>query len=383
MPQGQSYWNPYRWVPMPDGPPHRQTPAYYHRLENLRGRLTCDVEALTPLLIGDGGPSDNIQFVKTPGGTAYVPGTSLKGMLRQVLEVVSGSAVPFGQRNNADTNHQADQASAGAGSNWQLDAAARLFGYMDNSRSYTGEVRMGDAPLKSSPTPASEWPAYTVETGTPKPTHTVFYKGHAHGLAKWKFYHHATGAEGLRENSTVPENSLRKVRPAPSDSLFGPFTLAFQNLTEAELNLLAYVLVLEENVTVTLGPEAMGTEEGCTLSGPLRHKLGACKPQGGGSIRIVPLQMQLEANPLARYQTGNRQVHSLEGEPLQQELRRRANQVAKQIPQATREAFHAMLVYDPNDPRAKHLQYPDWDFFQNEKQKSKLETPLTKLKPTL
>ena len=51
MPQGEPFWNPYRWVTMPDQPIKHETPGYHHRLHGLSGRIWCELEVLTPLFI--------------------------------------------------------------------------------------------------------------------------------------------------------------------------------------------------------------------------------------------------------------------------------------------------------------------------------------------
>ena len=54
MPQGEEFWNPYRWVTVSDQPIEYDEPCYHHTSSGLSGRLWCELEALTPLLIGDG-----------------------------------------------------------------------------------------------------------------------------------------------------------------------------------------------------------------------------------------------------------------------------------------------------------------------------------------
>jgi hypothetical protein len=41
MPQGESFWNPYRWVPAAQEPVRREKPLYHHRWQGLAGRLHC------------------------------------------------------------------------------------------------------------------------------------------------------------------------------------------------------------------------------------------------------------------------------------------------------------------------------------------------------
>ena len=54
MPQGKNFWNPYRWVTVSNQNIQRDVPNYHHTLSGLSGRLWCELEALTPLVIGNG-----------------------------------------------------------------------------------------------------------------------------------------------------------------------------------------------------------------------------------------------------------------------------------------------------------------------------------------
>lgn len=59
------------------------------------GVLDLTITCKTPLLIGDGG--EEIHFVKAPGedGTPQIPGSSLRGMIRNVLEIASFGRMQF------------------------------------------------------------------------------------------------------------------------------------------------------------------------------------------------------------------------------------------------------------------------------------------------
>jgi hypothetical protein len=76
MPRGESFWNPYRWVPAAKKPVQRERPLYHHRWQGLAGRLHCTLEALTPFLINDGMGA----FIRSRRTQApFIPATSLKG----------------------------------------------------------------------------------------------------------------------------------------------------------------------------------------------------------------------------------------------------------------------------------------------------------------
>ena len=100
---------PYNFVQLPDKPlpspmeaDHSQLLSEADRIardafkdyieghERLSGEITLDIEALTPLFIG-GNESDNrISFA--PGGESILPGSSLRGMFKNIFKIVTCGA---------------------------------------------------------------------------------------------------------------------------------------------------------------------------------------------------------------------------------------------------------------------------------------------------
>jgi CRISPR/Cas system CSM-associated protein Csm3 (group 7 of RAMP superfamily) len=362
MPQGKSFWNPYRWVPVMQGEVPRETPRYHHRWEGIAGRLDCTLEALTPFLINDGTGS----FIRSRRTQQpFIPGTSLKGAIRSLAELVGNACVPF-PKVAVDHDHRLAEAAEGNGPTRKLDAVARTFGYLDGKQVFAGLVRFGDGhPLGKLPSPLS----CNVAVGPPKPEHHPFYPGDSHR----KLYHHRVGATSL----TPPHPGITQtsqVRPLRPGVRFG-FRVDFANLREEELALLLYCLGLEEDVQVTLSKEAAGGADAVTLRGPLRHKLGHCKPHGGGSVHIRIEKMELRSNPADRYR-GGAAAQVLEGEPLRKELERRT-QAFRDRQDPTMQHLRAMLIYAERDPRAANVNYPTYGWFQDDKGTG------TPLKPTL
>jgi hypothetical protein len=370
MPRGEAFWNPYRWVPAGAGAIDRQAPLYQQRLQGVAGRLHCSLEALTPLLINDGRGA----FVRSQRtGQPYLPATSLKGLIRSLAELVGNAAAPF-PHSGVDPDHQAAAAAAVSHGEWQLDVAARVFGYLQGGRVFAGLVRFSDGH------PSAAVPAalrFRVAGGTPDPGHRPFYPSNK----LRKVYHHKAGARELTPpHAGIRADQQRQVYPLPAGVRFA-FTADFHNLREAELALLLYCLVLEEEVTVTLRPEALTPQhhEPVTLTGPLRHKLGYGKPQGGGSVHIRVEGMELRTDPKSRYRGGAAAAGwRLEGDLLREELRRRTRAYVTRTDDTLRQ-LRAMLLYAPGDPRAANLNYPSYGWFQQDKQ----HPPGTPLKPVL
>ncbi len=368
MPQGEKFWNPYRWVPVSSDPIKYAPPAYRHCWQYNAGWLECTLTALTPLLIGDGqnqGQFIQSQWTRKP----FIPGTSLKGMLRSLAELVGNACIPF-PNGYADPAHALDQASRGQGQDWQLDIAARIFGYLRGGQVFAGLVRISDAhPVNNNLRPLAPT---NVVVGRPNPeSHGVFYP---EGENARKFYHHHVNTTTLLP-APRQITQTRVARPLPPGTQFR-FRVDFENLRDDELSLLLYCLVLEEKVTATLSPAALGPgyHEPRTFSGPMRHKLGACKPQGGGSVHIQVALMQLYADPRLRYCGQSGQQQQWTGEALQQEIEQRTARI-RQRTDATMQHLRAMLVYSPDDPR-RDFRYPSYEWFAG-------DTGGTPLKPTL
>ncbi|MDE0012358.1 MAG: RAMP superfamily CRISPR-associated protein [Candidatus Poribacteria bacterium] len=372
MPQGENFWNPYRWVTISDKPIQHDVPNYQHTLSGISGRIWCELEALTPLMIGDG----HGEFVRHRGNQKpYIPSTSLKGVVRSLAEVVGNATVPF-PGPQVDDPHQLEKAQRDINDIAHFDIVSRMFGYLNGGDVVAGLVHFSDADISKEVSPLNQWQQYQVAVGQPKPNHRAFY---AAQKDRRKFYHHHPGAQGLvRPHPGILQTN--RVRPAPPGTCFS-FTVDFMNLRENELNLLIYCLVLEKDVTVTLSPEALGKDQNeppFTFEGPLRHKMGGAKPHGAGSVRMCITKMELRTNAAARYRGGST-PDALDGGTLTTELDRRTASFRRRTDQTMQE-LRAMLIYSTDDPRTP-IHYPKFDWFEDER-----ETEFhrqTRLKPTI
>ena len=327
MPQDENFWNPYRWVTISHKPVEYDDLSYGHTMSGLSGRIWCELEALTPFIVGDG----QGMFVKhRHNSRPYIPGTSLKGAIRSLAEVVGN-----------------------------LDIVARTFGYLDGGNVFAGLIRFRDAEITEELLPPNQWSKYEVAVGQPKPSHTAFYPGNN----QRKFYHHHPGATQLR----APHAGITQtnpVQPAPPGTRFN-FTVNFENLRSSELNLLLYCLMLEEQVTVTLSPAALGLDEAqkpVILKGPMRHKMGGAKPHGAGSVRIRITRMELRTDAMARYR-GNDSIEIYKAKALTNELKIRTASFRSRTDQTMKE-LRTMLIYSLNDPR-QPIHYPTYEWFRN------------------
>ncbi|NLE58494.1 MAG: hypothetical protein GX616_09040 [Planctomycetes bacterium] len=389
MPQRQNadrndddeFWNPYRWVRVPADVDDYRQPSYRHQFSGLRGRIEGRLEALTPLIIGDGQNPGDIRFLCRADGTPYIPGTSLKGMIRSLVEVVGNACVPFA-KGLADQQHQAQKATRGRGSSWQLDLASRMFGTIGHDRGdpdFAGLVRFHDALADPSTLPPRpNWHTYTIAGGNPKPEHHAFYP---EDYQARKFYHHKPQGGLVSAPGSIRPDQTRKVTPAPPGAVFS-LRIDAENLLQSEWQILLYCLALEESVSVTLSPAALGDKyrEPVHLVGPMRHKLGGAKPQGGGSCRIHLDRLVLDEDPLARYRRGRGAAKTLEGQAVAEYVSSETEPFRRREDRTMRE-LRAMLIFTPDDPRATNLRYPSYMWFQDEKLLPANDK--TCLKPTL
>ena len=130
MPQGENFWNPYRWVTISNQSIEHDVPNYHHTLSGISGRIWCELKALTPLVIGNGCG----QFVHHgDNGPPYIPTTSLKGSIRSLAEVIGNATVPFPNA-QVDDPHQLEEARRDISGVAHFDIVARTFGYLSGER---------------------------------------------------------------------------------------------------------------------------------------------------------------------------------------------------------------------------------------------------------
>ncbi len=356
MPQGETFWNPYRWIKVSDQQPEHADPLYHHRMDGLSGRIECTLTTLTPLIVGDG----HGNFVKhAKDGRPYIPATSLKGVIRSLAEIVGNAAVPF-PKVSVDKAHRLEAARVEHDGKPKLDIVARTFGYLNRGNVFAGLIQFSDSELVGDANP-NQWPQHEVAVGQPKPSHTPFYPDNK----RRKAYHHVPNAERLTGPHAGITQTTRN-RPAPPGTQF-VFTVDFHNLRDGELNLLLYCLALEEEVRVTLSRESLGpnAREPKTITGPMRHKVGGCKPHGGGSAHVQITRLMLRSDPSDRYR-GRDSARSFDNSELEKEIQRRLEQFVTRSDE-TMEHLRAMMIYTPDDPR-RPVNYPTYQWFQEDKE---------------
>jgi CRISPR/Cas system CSM-associated protein Csm3 (group 7 of RAMP superfamily) len=344
MPINEDFWNPYRFVPTRETV-QRRPPFTDERFRGLSGSVTCILTNLTLLLVagGDRGQQQFLQRDNRP----FLPGSSLKGMLRSLAEIVGGGCFVT-SRNNSCTDPA------------RLCVACRMYGMLHRGSVHKGQVSPGDGLLQDEQQARRK--NVEIIQGQPKRSHDAFYRHPKTGdvseeMMKMYFHQPHRSEDVLPIPSNLRDRKVVKEMLLPGHAF--TFTVHFENLAEDELNLLLYTLALEEQVSVTLTPQ---DKPPIHLTGPLRHKLGNAKGQGPGSCHIQVQSLTLLPDPARRFQSlGREQVRVLIGADLEQEIQSRTA-AYRQDDTPTMQFLRKMMVWDPADER--DFRYPDFNWFR-------------------
>lgn len=358
MPRDERFWNPYRFVPVRQEV-NRERPITGERFaENgLSGNISCTLTNLTPLFIGTNAIGDQRPFLASMcDRKPLIPGSSLKGMLRSLAELVGGGCSVIPNRNHTPTF------MTPCNDNSRLCITCRMFGMMGrghNAKVLKGKVSFGEASLVDGDGRTKPMDVYL---GGPKTTHAAFYispdTGRVDGRIRKLYFHQPIRQDALLAPFGKAAESQWQIQALPKGHVFS-FQVQFQNLTEEELSLLLYVLSLEEQVEVEVSSEK---GEVIRLTGPMRHKLGYAKPLGGGSCQIHVTQLAILFPPSQRFATMAGSGETVfEEDALSQEIRSRTDGFRRDT-SATMQRLRTMMVWDKNDPR--DFRYPGCDWFR-------------------
>jgi CRISPR/Cas system CSM-associated protein Csm3 (group 7 of RAMP superfamily) len=288
--------NPYDFARIDwDRPPERRAPIWHHQLTSRNGQplysghLDVDVITETPLFIHDprNDPGDENQAalsMQNQAGDFIIPGSSLKGMLRSVVEALGNGCLTLFDGTYGHGQDRIDYWSKlpaqfqHCNNNSQLCIACRIFGMLHQRSSgvFLGKVNIGDAVAKQNDAYLYD-PMYTAVLVEPKPRHQAFYLEEpaapgaqpAHIAGRKFYFHHSPKLRPLSAPRLIyfggkPAN--RYIQPLDYGTVFH-FRLDFTALEADELGVLLFAIALDENT---------------------RHKIGYGKPLGLGSISLEP-----------------------------------------------------------------------------------------------
>jgi len=353
MPQGEAFWNPYRLIPVKEQI-ERSAPWTDERFQGHSGVIHCTIENLTPLFIG-WRPSGSNHPPLLRNGKRIIPGSSLKGMLRSLAEIVGGGC--FVVTDNG--NRIPEQLNACRQVN-RLCIACRMFGAMERgakARVHKGKVSIGDALIQETQPSSKPLMVLLSNNGV---RHEPFYRSAQSGRLDWKsrklyFHQHKHMASTPSIPQKIQERAWNVDALLPGHHF--DVEIQFTSLTDLELGLLLYILHLEDEVDVQIGEERM------RLKGPMRHKIGNAKPAGMGSCHIWLNRLTYLASATKRFTSMTSAENKvLEGESLKNEIiQKTMSFCADQSP--TMQALRKMMVWDVKDPRSFY--YPDYTWFKN------------------
>ena len=294
--------NPYDFVRVDWQKPGARRPATpQDRLSGICGRLEGTITTLTPFFIPGKGREEPRRFLRDGHNQCIIPGASLKGLFRSLVETVGGGAWWFFGRNGTwsdNVNYSAnlpDQFQCPTDLH-QLDAACRMFGFLDRRSLLAGSVGFEDAPCEA---PTQHDPIYTCILSSPKPRHRTWYLDNAQQRVRGrKFYFHSTRLQTARSwlpGPDVPAQQRQNayIHPVGPGSVF-TFRCHFTNVAPDDFALLLYAIVLEPGI---------------------RHKMGYAKPAGLGSIAVTTQWLET-VDYLARYRAGGGGIRRYTGEAL-------------------------------------------------------------------
>lgn len=368
MPQGEQFWNPYRLIPVRESV-ERSAPWTDERFRGKSGLIACTLENLTPLFVG-AQSSGSMHPPAVKNGKRIIPGSSLKGMLRSLAEIVGGGC--FVVSNNQATlkipASPVPPSMSCCSDVGRLCVACRMFGAMErgqNARVHKGKISVGDALIREDRPRVKTLQVLLNNNGV---RHEPFYRSTESGVMDGKsrklYFHQPQRRDSLR---SIPENIRDRAWDVaallPGHHFF--FDVQFTGLTDDEYRMLLYIICLEDEVRVE------EKRSGLQLSGPMRHKIGNAKPLGMGSCCIQINRLTLLAPPAERFCSLTVQNHQVfEGESLKAETQRRIQPfIDDKSP--SMQALRKMMVWDENDSR--EFRYPDYHWFSNT---ANAQTPL-------
>lgn len=265
--------NPYGFVRLSGGGPVREAVRLHHKYEGVSGRISCKLTVRTALFVPKyrEGAADRarthetLEMCRDHSGRPVIPGTSLKGAVRAVVEAASNSCLILPNR----LTYERQTVTYGLRGGFRpcedivaLCPACRLFGLLNRGKVFAGNVSVQDAVAH----PGYQTRQVTLAVlSAPKPRHRPFYAARpedpAPEIRGRKFYYHRPQGPRERAQKDGQNKTVEAVLPG---AVF-TFEVEFSNLVEADLNLLLFGLVLWEDTC---------------------HKVGMGKPIGMGSAKI-------------------------------------------------------------------------------------------------
>jgi CRISPR/Cas system CSM-associated protein Csm3 (group 7 of RAMP superfamily) len=270
---------PYNFVPLPeyDNAPYipdwgNKVSLDYPFSDGVSGEFTLTMTAETDIFVRDSKEKTSFHFVMQDQQKRYfIPGSSIKGMLRSTLEIVTFGKLtqvnPF-----VDRGHQIPTAKGiperfhpDNNQNDKLDMAELMFGYVNGNNALKGRVQVSHAFAQGEPH-TTESSNYVLST--PNPASRLLYV-----TGSWdkndplpKIYgykRYPTRGNIIQPSQNRIPESMRTTINALEEGTVFISTIRFHNLKPIELGALLYVITELDF-----------------------HQLGGLKPYGYGKVKI-------------------------------------------------------------------------------------------------
>jgi CRISPR/Cas system CSM-associated protein Csm3 (group 7 of RAMP superfamily) len=276
--------NPYDFVKIDwSKTPIKRAPTQHHKFQGVSGLIEGTITTETPLFIPKARqntiPNALKLFAVNGNRQAIIPGSSLKGLFRNLVETIGPGCWWLYDgiyQDRTDYSPKLPRAFKQCLSSDQLCPACRMFGLINGRNLLMGHVNFDDAVCLA---PVAHSPIFTPILDGPKPRHRAWYLSQdGSSVAGRKFYFHQEAISTSRELRKTKAGVVinQHIQPVGTGSVF-TFVANFNNLMADDLSLLFYALTLEPT---------------------MRHKIGYAKPAGLGTIRV-----ELNSLTLTDYRT--------------------------------------------------------------------------------
>lgn len=311
--------NPYDFVRIDwtQGVQRRLATPHDRFTNGLCGHIEGTITTLTPFFIprtGDLKRKDAllhsnrpIPFTRNASGQYIIPGSSLKGLFRSLVETLGPGCWWLYEgryRDNVNYTSELPRAFKQCPQDDGLCIACRLFGLIKGNTLRLGQIGFEDAACD---TPMPHDPIYTPILDTPKPRHRSWYLDRSGDrVVGRKFFFHASEIRTEQQLRISGQGVVlnRYICPIGEGSVF-TFSAHFNNIEPNEWPTLLYALTLERR--------DWGHER------DVRHKMGYAKPAGLGSIEVQLTKLTL-VDYRQRYTAPNRGITVYEGNDLRNYL---------------------------------------------------------------
>lgn len=250
----ESPWLPYQ--SMDDLPPHDRIDP-----QRRTGELHITLTAETPVFVaGEKGrsPGDASRFFRTPDGALAIPGSTIRGLTRENMQILSFAPVRVGEdiAENEDSGRKGYKFPIADGlppkykeltDVGPLDCPSAILGFSRGRLAYRSRVSFGDFAAEAG---AREGAVVRMILGEPKPGYARAYLDRNSRLRGFKQY----WLKDTQKTDVPPgkEKVGTALCPLPAGTRFHG-VVRFKNLSDAELGLLVWSLCLDEGCYQNVG----------------------------------------------------------------------------------------------------------------------------------